>query len=109
MAILEISVRVTRSNIPLRGSPLSVSDIGADLRYDAKGDEWVERSAYDAAVAELLDKLKDGRRLLGRVRRRQRKLRSRRPVRAESAWLRSRQSRTRKGSRVTTPITPRHQ
>jgi lipopolysaccharide biosynthesis glycosyltransferase len=70
----EISVRVTRSNIPLRGSPLSISDIGADLRYDAKGDEWVERSAYEAAVAELLDKLRDGRRLLGRVRRRQRKL-----------------------------------
>jgi lipopolysaccharide biosynthesis glycosyltransferase len=71
----EISVRVTRSNIPLTGAPLCVSDIEADLRYDAKRDEWVERSAYDAAVAELLDKLRDGRRLLRRARRRQRKLR----------------------------------
>lgn len=71
----EISVRVTRSNIPLPGAPLPVSGVEADLRYDAKRDEWVERSAYDAAIAELLDKVRDGRRLLGRVRRRQRKLR----------------------------------
>ena len=71
----EISVRVTRSYIPLPGAPLPVSGVEAHLRYDAKRDEWVERSAYDAAIAELLDKVREGRRSLGRVRRRQRKLR----------------------------------
>jgi lipopolysaccharide biosynthesis glycosyltransferase len=70
----EISVRVTGSNIPLPGSPLSVPDIGARLRYDAKRDDWVEPSAYDAAVAGLHDNLKQGRRLLVRVRRRLRML-----------------------------------
>ena len=71
----EISVRVTRANVPLPGSPLSVSDIEADWRYDAERDEWVETSVYDAVVAEFLDKLEDGRELLHRVRRRLRKFR----------------------------------
>ena len=81
----EISVRVTRSNIPLPGTPLPVGDIKADLRYDAKRDEWVERSGYEAAVAELLEKLKTGRRGLHRMRRRVRRLRIRRPVR-DRGW-----------------------
>ena len=52
----EISVRVTRSNIPLRGGRLSVADIQADLRYDAERDDWV-------------------RQVLGRARRRLRRVR----------------------------------
>ncbi|HEX5467582.1 MAG TPA: glycosyltransferase [Gaiellaceae bacterium] len=66
----EISVRVSRTNIPLPGSPLSVADLKARLRYDAERDDWVKPSAYDAAVAGLHGKLGKGRRLLFRVRRR---------------------------------------
>jgi Glycosyl transferase family 8 len=77
----EISVRVTRTNVPLPGAPLSVADIQADLRYDAERDDWVETSAYDAAVADLLEKLQKGRRVLHGVRRRARRLWGRRPAR----------------------------
>jgi len=73
----DVSVRVTRSNIPLRGAPLSVADIGADLRYDAERDTWVERPAFEAALAGLVDKLEEGRKQLRRGRGRLSKLRDR--------------------------------
>ncbi len=38
----EVSVRVTGSNIPLRGAPLTVAEIGRDQRYDAARDAWVK-------------------------------------------------------------------
>ena len=65
----ELSVRVTRSNIPLPGAPLSVADTDAELRYDPKRDEWVERTSFEAVVAKL-HKLQRPRPLLHRVRRR---------------------------------------
>jgi hypothetical protein len=77
----QISVRITRSNVPLRGAPLLVADIDADLRYDAERDEWLEISAYEAAVADLLEKLQKGRRMLHRVRRGVRRLPDRGPIR----------------------------
>jgi hypothetical protein len=71
----EVSVRVTRMNIPLPGTPVPMGDVETDQRYDAKRDEWVERSTFEAAFAEVLDKLKPDRRVLGGVRRRLRELR----------------------------------
>jgi hypothetical protein len=37
----EISVRVSGTNIPLRGAPLTVTDVTCDLSYDAARDAWV--------------------------------------------------------------------
>jgi lipopolysaccharide biosynthesis glycosyltransferase len=73
----EISVRVTGSNIPLRGAPLSVEEAHSDLRYDAERDTWVERPAFETALAGLVDKLEGGARQLRRGRGRLSKLRDR--------------------------------
>jgi lipopolysaccharide biosynthesis glycosyltransferase len=37
----DVSVRVSGTNIPLRGSPLTVTDTRRDLRYDVNGDAWL--------------------------------------------------------------------
>ena len=38
----EISVRLSGTNVPLRGGVLRVADVGRNLRYDPKQDAWVK-------------------------------------------------------------------
>jgi lipopolysaccharide biosynthesis glycosyltransferase len=50
----EVSVRLSGTNIPLRGTPVTVDDVGADLRYDAERDVWVKPPEHRPPVAERL-------------------------------------------------------
>jgi lipopolysaccharide biosynthesis glycosyltransferase len=50
----EISVRLSGTNIPLRGGVLSVADVDRDLRYDASSDTWVEQPTRRRSVLHRL-------------------------------------------------------
>ncbi len=50
----EISVRLSGTNIPLRGGVLSVNDVRRTLRYDAGSDTWVEPPARQRIAARAI-------------------------------------------------------
>jgi lipopolysaccharide biosynthesis glycosyltransferase len=45
-----VSVRVSGTNVPLRGAPVTVTDVRADLRYDAARDAWLKTPVQRLAL-----------------------------------------------------------
>ncbi len=48
----ELSVRVAGANIPLRGAPLTVTDVARDLRYDVARNAWAEAPSRRLSVLD---------------------------------------------------------